>query len=246
MEDLTQRQIDILSCIIKEYTETGEPVGSSIIEKKYKLGVSPATIRNEMVELAKKGYLKKDYFSAGRVPSAKAFRFYIKNLMREKELSTTEEVSYKNSIWDERKETHRLLSQAAKTLSYKTGYLALSATNKGDIYYAGIANLLTKEEFFDLKVTRNVFELLDEVNYWLRVLDRFSSFEEDVYYLLGEEDFRDPVFKDTASVFGEFEGKKTKGIIGVVGPKRMSYDFVIPHVRYFSSLIEQILKEEES
>ena len=59
MEDLTQRQIDILKVIIHEYTETGGAVGSEILEKKYKLGVSPATIRNEMVELAKKGYLKK-------------------------------------------------------------------------------------------------------------------------------------------------------------------------------------------
>lgn len=52
MEDLTQRQIDILRSIIQEYTETGEAVGSEILEKKYKLGVSPATIRNEMVTLA--------------------------------------------------------------------------------------------------------------------------------------------------------------------------------------------------
>src|SRR3989339_2131103 len=125
MEDLTQRQVDILKTIIKEYTETGGPVGSEILEKKYKLGVSPATIRNEMVELAKKGYLKKTHFSSGRVPSAKGFRFYIKHLMKQKELSTTDEVSYKNSIWDERKETHRLLSQATKVLSQRTGLLSV-------------------------------------------------------------------------------------------------------------------------
>ena len=104
MEDLTQRQIDILKVIIKEYTETGTAVGSEILEKKYKLGVSPATIRNEMVELAKKDYLKKTHFSSGRIPSARGFRFYIKHLMKQKEISTTDEVSYKNSIWDERKE----------------------------------------------------------------------------------------------------------------------------------------------
>ena len=67
------------------------------------MGVCPATIRNEMVTLAKKGYLKKTHFSSGRVPSAKAFRFFIKNLMKEKEVSTAEEVAYKNSVWDERK-----------------------------------------------------------------------------------------------------------------------------------------------
>ena len=60
MEDLTPRQIELLKAIINEYTTTGEPVGSDILDKKYNLGVSPATIRNEMVELAKKNILKKN------------------------------------------------------------------------------------------------------------------------------------------------------------------------------------------
>lgn len=244
MEDLTQRQIDILNVIIKEYSLTGNPVGSEIIEKKYKIGVSPATIRNEMVELAKKGYLKKEYFSSGRVPSAKGFRFYINNLMKEKELSTSDEVSFKNSVWDDRAQTHRLLSHAVKVLSKKTGLLSLVATNSGDLYYSGMANILSQPEFFDLGVTRNIFELIDEINYWERVLNRFTS-EEELVYLLGEEDFHDPVFEPCASIFGNFEGEKTKGIIGVVGPKRMSYELIAPQVRYFSDLLEQIIKEQK-
>jgi len=243
MEELSQRQIDILNVIIKEYSETGLPVGSGVIEKKYKLGVCPATIRNEMVELAKKGFLKKEYFSSGRVPSAKGFRFYIKNLMKEKELSTTDEVSYKNSVWDDRAETHRLLSQAAKILSKKTGMLSLVATNDGDLYYSGIANILTQPEFFDLVLSRNLFELIDQSNYWERVLGRFTA-EEELIYLLGEEDFRDPLFESCASIFGDFETAKIKGIIGVVGPKRMSYDFIVPQIRYFSSLLEQLIKQQ--
>jgi len=242
MEDLTQRQINILRVIIKEYTETGEPVGSEIIEKKYKLGVSPATIRNEMVELAKKGYLKKTHFSSGRIPSAKGFRFYIKHLMKEKDLSTTDEVSYKNSIWDERQEMHRLLSQATKVLSNKTGLLSLAATNSGDVYYAGVSNLLNQPEFFDINLSRSLFEHLDEANYWGRILDDFSKIEEEIMYLLGEDDFHDPMFESCASVFGEFESPKVKGIIGVVGPKRMYYDEIVPQIKYFSNLIEQIFK----
>ena len=244
MEDLTQRQIDILNVIIKEYSESGMPVGSGVIEKKYKLGVCPATIRNEMVELAKKGYLKKEYFSSGRVPSAKGFRFYINNLMKEKELSTTDEVSFKNSVWDERSETHRLLSQAVKILSKKTGLLSLSATNNGDLYYSGVANIFTQPEFFDIGVSRNLLELIDEINYWERVLSRFSA-EQELIYLLGEEDFHDPAFEPCASIIGNFEGQNTKGIIGVVGHRRMSYELVAPQVRYFSKLLEQIIREQK-
>lgn len=244
MEDLTQRQIDILKAIIKEYTDSGEPVGSEILEKKYKLGVSPATIRNEMVELIKKGYLKKEYFSSGRAPSAKGFRFYIKHLMKEKEMSTTDEVSYKNSIWDERNESHRLLSQASRILSRKTSLLSLVATNYGDVYYSGVGNLLNKHEFYDLNVSRNLFELLDEVRFWERVLNRFGSIEEEIVYMLGEEDFSDPMFEQCASIFGEFEGENIKGIIGVVGPKRMDYGSIIPQIKYFSSLIGEIVRSQ--
>ena len=244
MEDLSQRQIDILKTIIQEYTDSGEPVGSLILEKKYKMGFSPATIRNEMVELAKKGYLKKTHFSSGRVPSAKGFRFYISHLMKEKELSTVDEVAYKNSIWDERKEAHRLLSHATKYLAQRTGLMSLTATEDGDVYYSGIANLLSKDEFLDLNLSRSLFGLLDQSSYWETILRQILKQEEDLMYMLGEEDFRSPGFEACASVFGEFEGNNIKGIIGVVGPKRMYYDVVIPQVRYFSGLIEDIMKSE--
>lgn len=244
MEDLTQRQVDILRAIIKEYSEMGVPVGSEILEKKYKLGVSPATIRNEMVELAKKGYLKKTHFSSGRVPSAKGFRFYINHLMKEKELSTTDEVAYKNSIWDEREETHRLLSQAVKVLSQRTGLLSLITTNYGDLYYSGIANLLNQPEFLDLNLSRSLFSRLDEVSFWERILNEFEGIEDEIRCMLGEEDFHDPTFDACASVWGEFEGKKIKGLVGVVGSKRMYYDFIIPQIKYFSHLIEEIIKEQ--
>lgn len=246
MEDLTQRQVDILKVIIQEYSESGEPVGSEILEKKYKLGVSPATIRNEMVELAKKGYLKKTHFSSGRVPSAKGFRFYIKHLMKEKELSTIDEVAYKNSIWDERDENHRLLAQATKVLAHRTGLLSLTVTAAGDVYYAGVSNLLSKQEFLNLDLSKSLFELLDEVNYWEKVLVQFLKIDEEVMYMLGEEDFHDPLFEPCASIFGEFKGGKIKGIIGVVGPKRMYYDAITPQIRYFSNLIEQVMKTQES
>ena len=245
MDDLTNRQIDILRSLIKEYTETGEAIGSEILEKKYKLGVSPATIRNEMVELAKKGFIKKDYFSSGRIPAAKGFRFYIKNLMKEKDVSTTDEVAYKNSIWDERNDTPRLLAHATKVLAQKTGLLSLVATNTGDVYYAGVGNLLGIQEFWNRELSRSFFDRLDEVAFWNKVLDRVLISNEDIYFMLGEDDFSDPTFESCASIFGEFEGSNIKGIIGVVGPKRMYYEVLTPQVKYFSNLIGQIIKEEQ-
>ncbi len=245
MDELTARQTDILQALIKEYSETGDPVGSEILEKKYKLGVSPATVRNEMVELAKKGFIKKDYFSSGRIPSAKGFRFYIKNLMKEKEVSTTDEVAYKNSIWDERDDLQRLLAHATKVLAQKTGLLSLTATNGGDLYYSGVGNLLALQEFLNWDLCHSLFDRLDELPFWGKVLDKMQLSHDEIYFLLGEEDFSDPAFELCASIFGEFEGKEIKGMIGVVGPKRMYYDILTPQVKYFSGLLEQIIKEEK-
>lgn len=244
MNDLTQRQIEILKAIIQEFTESGEPVGSEILEKKYKLGVSPATIRNEMVELAKKAYLKKTHFSSGRVPSAKGFRFYIKNLMKEKEVSTFDEVTYRNFVWDERQNIHKLLYLATKIMAQRTGLLSISVTDRGELYYSGVANLLNKNEFLNLELSKNLFGLLDEDKYWDNILKQLYALEEDIMYMLGEEDFRNPAFESCASVFGEFEGPHIKGFIGIVGPKRMYYDEVIPHVRFFAHLIRGIMIEQ--
>ncbi|MCX7996304.1 MAG: DeoR family transcriptional regulator [Patescibacteria group bacterium] len=244
MNDLTQRQIDILRAVILEYNETGEAVGSEVLEKKYKLGVSPATIRNEMAELSKKGYLTKTHFSSGRIPSAKGYRFYIQNLMKKRELSTFDEVAYKNSIWDERNNRHRLMTHAAKALAQRTGLLSLVATNYGDVYYAGVANLLDKNEFLNLDVSKNLFTLLDETFFWESILKRFVTVEEDVMYILGEEDFHNPVFEPCASVFASFEGgDEIRGIVGVVGPKRMYYEVITPQVEHLSNLIEDIMRE---
>lgn len=246
MDTLSQRQIDILTAIIKEHTETGQAVGSEIIEKKYKLGVSPATIRNEMVTLEKTGYLQKTHVSSGRLPSPKGYRYYINNVMKEKELSTVDEVAYKHSIWDERRKKHRMFSQAARVLAQRTGLLSLVATNTGDLYYAGVGNLLGMEEFHSGDTSKSVFSRLDETNFWEEILRQALVGDSGILLILGPEDFRDPVFDCCASIFGDFEAPDTRGIIGVLGPKHIQYERVVPQVRYFSHLIEDIIKEEQS
>ncbi len=245
MDDLTDRQTDILKALIKEYTDNGEAIGSEVLEKKYKLGVSPATIRNEMVELANKGYLKKEYFSAGRVPSAKGFRFYIKHLMKEKQLSTGDEVAYKNGIWDERKDVQRLIAHATKVLAQRTGLIALAVTDSGDLYYAGVGNLLSSHEFLNLELSQILLSKLDELNYWGNIEQKLSAMEGSIIFMLGEDDFNDPRFEACGSIFGEFEGDKIRGMIGVVGPKRMYYDTLTPQIKYFSNLIKEIMQEQK-
>jgi len=239
MDDLTPRQIELLKAIISQYTENGEPVGSEILDKKFNLGVSPATIRNDMVELAKKDYLKKEYFSSGRVPTAKAFRFYIKNLMNEKHLSTADEVASKSDVWDFRHQLHQLLQRATHSLATRTQTLAVATTDKGDVYYCGIQNMLGNREFWDLERARALMERCDQYAYWQQVLQKFDTLEEDMLFMFGDDD---PDNSQVALVFGEFEAPGIKGAIGVIGPRRMKYDMIVPNVRYFTELIESIVE----
>ena len=87
MADLTQRQIKILKCITEEFIETADPVGSETLEKKYNLGISSATIRNEMWLLTQLGFLKKGHLSAGRSPTSMGLKYYVRNLMTPKNIS---------------------------------------------------------------------------------------------------------------------------------------------------------------
>lgn len=170
MVELTARQTKLLKAIIEEYIESAEPIGSETIEKKYpNLGISPATIRNEMVKLTSAGFLKKSHSSAGRMPTSIGLKFYIKELMKTKELSVTDEVAVKEKVWNYRFSLDKLLREATRTLAGKTKTLAMATTADGDFYYAGTANILEMPEFYDINLTRNLLLMLDRVDFWSRV-----------------------------------------------------------------------------
>ena len=80
--DLNERKLKVLQAIISDFVATAEPVGSRTLTRKYDLGFSPATIRNEMADLEDMGYLTHPHTSAGRIPSEKAYRLYVNELMK--------------------------------------------------------------------------------------------------------------------------------------------------------------------
>ena len=90
MQELDERKRKILNAIIRNYLDTGEPVGSRTISKYSDLNLSSATIRNEMSDLEELGYILQPHTSAGRIPSDKGYRFYVDNLILEKDREVTE------------------------------------------------------------------------------------------------------------------------------------------------------------
>lgn len=124
--DLTERKLKILQAIIADFVRTAEPVGSRTISRNYDLGVSPATVRNEMSDLEEMGYLTHPHTSSGRVPSEKAYRLYVNEMMGKKELTPAEKESIARKLYENVSELDNLIEQAAKVLSEITSLTAFA------------------------------------------------------------------------------------------------------------------------
>ncbi len=126
---IDKRKIQILEAIINDYINTGEPVGSRTIAKRYDLGVGSATIRNEMSDLEDMGYLEQPHTSAGRIPSSKGYRLYVDSLMKKARLSEEEQLQIKKYIIDSAMlEVDKIVKQASTLLSELTNLTCVVQT----------------------------------------------------------------------------------------------------------------------
>jgi heat-inducible transcriptional repressor len=241
MIDLVARQIQVLRAIIEEFIETAEPVGSETIDKKYNIGVSPATIRNEMVYLTKQGYLQKSHVSAGRVPTPLALRLYVNELMKEQELSVADEVSAKEKIWEHRGEIEDLLYEATKVLAKKAKALGVAMAQGPRLFHSGYANLLNMPEFFDIRVTRNVLSLIEK-EAMMREVFGLGQSENPVHLVYGK-DLGNKDLEPVSVIYTEINAGGKLYKLGVLGSHRFDYSYVIPMMKYFKALIEEIVEE---
>ena len=122
MQLLDDRKMKILQAIIRNYLETGEPVGSRTISKYTDLNLSSATIRNEMADLEELGYILQPHTSAGRIPSDKGYRLYVDRMMEEKEREVEE---LKEILLEKEDKMEHLLKQVAKVLAQNTNYATM-------------------------------------------------------------------------------------------------------------------------
>ncbi|MBR5129570.1 MAG: heat-inducible transcription repressor HrcA [Firmicutes bacterium] len=144
--ELTERKLRILQAIISDYVKTAEPVGSRTISKKYDLGISPATIRNEMADLEEMGYLTHPHTSAGRVPSDMAYRLYVNALMEKKELSREEKNVIAERLHSNVYEFEKTIEHAATVLSEITNLTSFALTPSKNEDALKFINLLPVDE----------------------------------------------------------------------------------------------------
>ena len=144
--DLSERKLKILQAIIYDFIRTAEPVGSRTLSKNYDLGISPATIRNEMSDLEDMGFLTHPHTSSGRVPSEKAYRLYVDTLMDKKELTPVEKDSIAQSLYKNVTELENLVERAAHILSEITNLTAFAMTPRQDQDILKYVNLMPVDE----------------------------------------------------------------------------------------------------
>lgn len=129
---LNDRKKKILQLIIEDYISTAEPVGSRTIARKYNLGISPATIRNEMSDLEMLGYLEQPHTSAGRIPSAQAYRFYVDSLLEPGALTDNDMALINSWFRERRRSIDEIFQSTAKILSRMTQNVSMVLANKSD------------------------------------------------------------------------------------------------------------------
>ncbi|PID87593.1 hypothetical protein CSB07_00540 [Candidatus Gracilibacteria bacterium] len=229
MANLTQRNIEILTIIVDEYLKTGKVMGSKLLLKKHDLGVSPATIRNDMSTLESLDLLYQPYNSAGRLPTTKGLRAFVNYLMeqtpdfflQEKNLNTG-----KGGVTELADFIYRITYELAKNTKEIAFFII---PEKHICEYSGISSFLEKNH---KKLGDGIYSIIkmleDKIN--------FSNFIEnlptnnDVNIFIGEENII-PYLKDYSIILKPITIEGKTGYIGILGSLKMKYSFNISAVR---------------
>ena len=232
---MTARQMQILSAIIEQYAEVAVPVGSSLLAKVF--NVSSATIRSDMAELERHGYITQPHTSAGRIPTDKGYRYYVNRL------TETDQTSAQHRA--ERALTTRLqdggiperaIRNAVDTLVELTHNLGI-ATIGNQLYISGLSNLFGQPEFIGGHQVQQVARLLDNLEPWLRE----ARPNEPLSVFIGAEN---PIGRsaDVSLVISRFRSPfNDHSYIGTLGPTRQSYRDVMSLVAHAGKTLEEVL-----
>lgn len=217
------RQEQILSAIIEEYTQTAIPVGSSVLVEKYDFGVSSATIRNDMAELEENGFLYQPHISAGRIPTDKGYRFFVEEIMGDKELSRIEQQKLQKEFLKLKAQNTRLTRTTAKLMSHLSGNLAISGLiGKDEFADFGMKELMSQPEFQEIDEVCRLVEALDYID------ERFDKLvgeigDNETKIFIGKENPIDEI-SNCSMIVSPYKTKSgEKGVLAMIGPKRMKY-----------------------
>ena len=218
--------------IIREYVCSAQPVGSKFLASNFGFKVSPATIRNEMSDLENEGYICQPHTSAGRVPTASGYRFYIEHFLQPRELSRREEKGFRK-IKKAGENPEAFLKETARLLAEFSAEAAIVGFGPKDVFYTGLSNLFSQPEFKEAGSVCRISEVLDHLDWVVEKL--FSRLDGEVKVLVGGEN---PFGESCGAVFSRYDlDGLPAGMFGILGPLRMDYERNVSLVKYVKNMI---------
>lgn len=226
---LSARQSTILHSLVQQYIASADPVASGRLASQFNL--SPATIRNEMNELERQGYIFQPHTSAGRVPTEAGFKLYLSKSDNEKKTSLKDR-EVLQSVWSNSDSIYsiKLLS---KKLAELSGEAVVVAFSTNDIFYTGISNLLSKPEFGNLDLLVNLTKLIDHLDEVVaKIFDKVAG---NAQIWIGREN---PFSRHCGTIIASYKRPDHKGMIAMIGPMRMDYQDNLGLINLCKSIIE--------
>ena len=220
---MSSRRLEILRAIVDEYVATQEPVGSKSIADHHGLGISPATIRNEMAILEEEGLITQPHTSAGRIPTDRGYRVFVDKLATVKPLSTAERRAIETFL-EGSTDLEELLKRSAKLLADITKQVAvvtypILGESREKLAISGTAHLARSGE--DLGFTLSpILEALEEQVVLLRLLNEVHP---TVHVRIGSEQTETNLQATSLVTVGYGGDAAQIGALGVLGPTRMDY-----------------------
>ena len=220
----------MLAELVRSYIREAEPVGSKALEAR--LGVSSATIRNEMCALEEAGYLAQPHTSAGRVPTLKAYELFVEHMAKPKEPGVNEQKAIREAVEQAVKDVELGVRSLAKQLAHVSGEAVVVGFTSRDVYYTGLSNLFAQPEFGQVEMVRAMGNVIDHLDEAMLLL--YSAVGESVEVMLGQQN---PFGEDCAVVCTSCRLGNTANLIGFLGPVRMDYDANLGRLHYVKQLI---------
>jgi len=225
---MDKRKELILKTIIKEYIKTAAPIGSEGLVEKYDLDISSATVRNEMADLEEAGYIVQPHTSAGRIPTEKAYNFYLENLS-EKKLSEAEAKVFAEALI---KKEELNFKQAAKMMAKVSGNAIFWAFHKHNLYYTGVSNLLHQPEFSQPDMVYDISGLIDRLD---EIIGRiFNDLKFGPQIMIGS---KNPFGVYCSAVITKYSLGDNVGLVGVLGPMRMNYEKNLALIKFINEIL---------
>lgn len=231
---INDRKKALLEAIITQHIKTASPVGSNLLVGRGGFKLSPATIRNEMVDLEKEGYLTHPHTSAGRIPTEKGYRFYIDNFVKDEDLNDKHKNQLKQMSKAE-KEHLMAVKQVAKEVATLSNGAVVVGFAPRDIYYTGLTNVFRQPEFAELDLIYNLSEVVDHLDEAVEGI--FDKISPDIHILLGNEN---PFGKGCSTILTKYQSDKEEGLIAILGPMRMNYSHNRALIKYTQELITNL------